>query len=150
MVAKEGENVFYLKVDDFGIATDISSNVCKSSEQEPFKWTAPEVFRTHRFTYQSDIWSFGVVLWEMFEPGKTPYQALSYTETIDFLEKGFRLAVPENAPPVVQQLIAECWRVTPEKRPSFLEILSRLQSFLDIPDARSPVVLPRDDNLQRQ
>ena len=83
------------------------------------KWSAPEAFERGRFSTQSDIWSFGVVLWEIFTYGKHPYPELSNKEVIEKIPGGYRMTPPAICPEDIKLLMMQCWEYDPHARPTF-------------------------------
>ncbi len=86
------------------------------------KWSAPEVLKYSKYSSKSDVWSFGVVLWEIFCLGETPYPGLSNSETRDSVLKGNRMEKPELCPWDIWLLAHSCWQEEADKRPSFKEM----------------------------
>lgn len=82
------------------------------------KWYAPESF-CGKFSHASDVWSFGVTLWELYSKGDVPYGDLSGGEVSDLIEKGHRLSKPESCPQDVYSLISDCWNYRDRLRPNF-------------------------------
>ncbi|NWS02114.1 FES kinase, partial [Motacilla alba] len=109
-----------LKISDFGMSREEEDGVYASTggmKQIPVKWTAPEALN-----YESDVWSFGILLWEAFSLGAVPYANLSNQQTREAVEQGVRLDPPEQCPEEVYQLMQRCWEYDPRKRPSFCTI----------------------------
>jgi len=123
------DDVKHVKISDLGMARD---NLYQASEETkvPIRWTAPEVLRQAPYTSKSDIWSFGVVLWEIFELGKRPFGEMSNAEVLDIVCKnGERLPKPERCSPELFELMKSCWEYKPEKRPKFVELLGKLEQM---------------------
>jgi len=95
----------------------------------PVKWTAPEALNYFKYTTLSDIWSFGILLWETFSYGNTPYPGLNNRETRDKVETGYRMSSPTGTPPAVYQIMKDCWNFDADQRPRFAEILRRLRQI---------------------
>ncbi|VDM33864.1 unnamed protein product [Hydatigera taeniaeformis] len=93
----------------------------------PIKWTAPESIRTRTFTHKSDVWSFGVMLWELYSYGRLPYPRLMTNQVLAHLEAGERMEAPQDCPNKIYNLMLETWAREPCDRPSFVQILHRLQ-----------------------
>ncbi|VDK23384.1 unnamed protein product [Taenia asiatica] len=93
----------------------------------PIKWTAPESIRTRIFTHKSDVWSFGVMLWELYSYGRLPYPRLMTSQVLAHLEAGERMEAPQDCPKEIYSLMLETWASEPRDRPSFVQILQRLQ-----------------------
>ena len=87
----------------------------------PVKWTAPEALEEHLYTYKSDIWSFGIVLWEIFSYGHSPYPDIdihTWDPFIQYLKNGNRPVIPDGCPLIFQHIMRQCWELHPECRPS--------------------------------
>lgn len=104
----------------------------------PVKWTAPEVLSTddylNSFCLKSDIWSFGVLLWEVYSNGKIPYPGWRNQETVDNILQGHRLPAPKDTAPFIAEIIARCWNEEPNRRPNIKHILQWLKSASKSPD----------------
>ncbi|NWH41853.1 FES kinase, partial [Chloropsis hardwickii] len=114
-----------LKISDFGMSREEEDGVYASTggmKQIPVKWTAPEALNYGRYSSESDVWSFGILLWEAFSLGAVPYANLSNQQTREAVEHGMRLEPPEQCPEEVYQLMQRCWEYDPRKRPSFSTI----------------------------
>lgn len=85
----------------------------------PVKWTAPEAIQFSQFTTKSDVWSFGVLLWELFSRGMTPYYQFSNVETAERVVGGYRLGIPQGCTVEMGNLMQDCWLQDPSARPSF-------------------------------
>ena len=123
-----------VKICDFGLAKDIYKNNYqkKTDGPLPIKWMAVESLRDRVFSTQSDVWSFGIVLWEMFSLGKTPYPGIQAGESFyDMLLGGYRMDKPDYCPRVVYQSMSQCWKAEPRERPSFNELMSLLGDLLE-------------------
>ncbi|XP_017691665.1 PREDICTED: tyrosine-protein kinase Fes/Fps isoform X2 [Lepidothrix coronata] len=114
-----------LKISDFGMSREEEDGIYASTggmKQIPVKWTAPEALNYGRYSSESDVWSFGILLWEAFSLGAIPYANLSNQQTREAVEQGVRLDRPEQCPEEVYQLMQRCWEYDPHKRPSFSTI----------------------------
>lgn len=132
-------NEHCVKIADFGLAqfTDGTGYYYHSTNSRalPLKWYSPEVLNQHKFSHKSDVWSYGVTLYEMFTFGDSPNLAhnpdLNATQILDLLEKGERLECPKFCPPMVyDELMFICWNVNPKLRPSFVELLKRTEDLV--------------------
>uniref|UniRef100_A0A3B4XPD9 Tyrosine-protein kinase n=1 Tax=Seriola lalandi dorsalis TaxID=1841481 RepID=A0A3B4XPD9_SERLL len=113
------------KVSDFGLTkmdTKVSDNV-----KLPVKWTAPEALRKEKFSTKSDVWSYGVLLWEIFSYGRLPYPKMSLKEVKERVEGGYRMEAPEDCPPGVYSLMTICWEQEPRRRPAFHKLREKLE-----------------------
>uniref|UniRef100_A0A8B9R0X2 receptor protein-tyrosine kinase n=1 Tax=Anas platyrhynchos TaxID=8839 RepID=A0A8B9R0X2_ANAPL len=123
-----------VKICDFGLARDIYKDpdyVRKGDARLPLKWMAPEAIFDKIYTTQSDVWSFGVLLWEIFSLGASPYPGVQIDE--DFcrrLKEGTRMRSPEYSTPEVYQTMLDCWHGVPTERPTFTELVERLGDLL--------------------
>jgi len=120
-------------VSDFGLSRD----VYESGEYEntsggmlPVRWMAPESLEDYTYGVKSDVWSFGVVMWEIESGGKMPYSGLGGIEIVDFLKSGQRLKQPDGCPDNIYQIMTTCWSYDPLKRPSFGELVTSLEHEL--------------------
>ncbi|VDQ03897.1 unnamed protein product [Trichobilharzia regenti] len=123
-----------MKIADFGMSRE--EHIYELSDkrgQIPIKWTAPEALRTGRYTIKCDVWSYGVLLWEIFTFGDVPYRNWSNQQTRDMIESGYRLPAPDLMPLWLRTLMNRCWSEEPEKRPSFADISSEIK----LPNANS-------------
>ncbi|KAM6409531.1 tyrosine-protein kinase Fes/Fps [Rhynochetos jubatus] len=114
-----------LKISDFGMSREGEDGVYASTggmKQVPVKWTAPEALNYGRYSSESDVWSFGILLWEAFSLGAVPYANLSNQQTREAVEQGTRLEPPEQCPEELYRLMQRCWEYDPRKRPSFSAI----------------------------
>lgn len=97
----------------------------------PVKWLAIESLIDFVFSEKSDVWAFGVVMWEIFSLGQMPYPGMPLDRLIERLRNGYRMAKPEYATNVIGQIMAECWNVDPNQRPTFSQLVMALSSQLD-------------------
>uniref|UniRef100_A0A182N0T5 Tyrosine-protein kinase receptor n=1 Tax=Anopheles dirus TaxID=7168 RepID=A0A182N0T5_9DIPT len=123
-----------VKIGDFGLARDIYKNDYYRKEGEgllPVRWMSPESLVDGVFTSQSDIWAFGVLLWEIMTLGEQPYQAKNNVEVLNHVREGGHLDRPKVCPNEVYELMKYCWRFSPDERPTFrycLEVLKTLRA----------------------
>ncbi|KAI5739941.1 hypothetical protein M8J77_025339 [Diaphorina citri] len=113
------ENV--VKVADFGLARYVLDDQYTSSggTKFPIKWAPPEVLNYTRFSSKSDVWAYGVLMWEVFTCGKMPYGRLKNTEVVDRVQRGIILEKPKACFKEVYDVMRQCWSHNPEERPSF-------------------------------
>jgi receptor tyrosine kinase-like orphan receptor 1 len=97
----------------------------------PIKWVAPEAALTRHFSTRSDVWSFGIVMWEMFSYGATPYQGVTPKQVLQKLHTGYRLEKPHACPDAIYRLMLDCWHELPQKRPTFRSIYDHLLQIRD-------------------
>lgn len=123
-----------VKICDFGLARDVYKDpdyVRKGDARLPLKWMAPEAIFDKVYTTQSDVWSFGVLMWEIFSLGASPYPGVQIDEEFCCrLKEGTRMRAPEYSPSEIYQTMLDCWHGEPLKRPSFTELVGRLGDLL--------------------
>ncbi|MBN3314996.1 ROS1 kinase, partial [Atractosteus spatula] len=125
-----------VKIGDFGLARDIYKNDYYRKKGEgllPVRWMPPESLNDGVFTTASDVWSFGVLLWEIMSFGKQPYPAYSNVEVLHFVNSGGRLQSPKNCPYDLYDLMLKCWHKEPSKRPSFHYVQDCLEQLRESP-----------------
>ncbi|XP_078250802.1 platelet-derived growth factor receptor alpha isoform X1 [Pogona vitticeps] len=123
-----------VKICDFGLARDImhdSNYVSKGSTFLPVKWMAPESIFDNLYTTLSDVWSYGILLWEIFSLGGTPYPGMMVDSTFyNKIKSGYRMAKPDHATNEVYDIMVKCWNSEPEKRPSFYHLSEIVENLL--------------------
>ncbi|KAK3564365.1 hypothetical protein QTP86_017331 [Hemibagrus guttatus] len=121
-----------VKVSDFGMTRFVLDDQYTSyTSKFPVKWSSPEVIRYNKFSSKSDVWSFGVLMWEVYSEGRLPYECRSNAEVVESLNAGLRLLKPRLCPEPVYQLLQWCWKEKPEDRPSFVLLLHELASLAE-------------------
>eukprot|EP00731_Ephydatia_muelleri_P030665 Em0022g179a len=120
-----------VKVADFGLARFVTDDEYTASEgtKFPIKWAAPEVITHAKFSSKSDVWSYGILQWELWTGGKTPYPTFTNPQVLDEVLMGYRLERPKMCPVEVYQLMGKCWQANPECRPSFGELYGALRQM---------------------
>nr|BAR87950.1 epidermal growth factor receptor [Dugesia japonica] len=114
-----------VKITDFGLAKmlDYSQQQYQfKGGRMPIKWLAIECIRNRLFSSKSDVWSFGVTLWEMFTFGEKPFVEIKAYDILEFLEKGQRLNQPKICSIDAYMILVQCWLIDPDARPSFTEL----------------------------
>nr|AAG27717.1 FGF receptor [Halocynthia roretzi] len=122
-----------MKIADFGLARDIRS--CDYYRKHtrghlPYKWMALEAMSDNIFTHATDVWSFGVLLWEIFSLAGSPYPGIKTHELVKFLRSGERLDKPQYASQEMYRLMRDCWEEDPSKRPNFRTLVEDLDRML--------------------
>ncbi|XP_072401763.1 tyrosine-protein kinase Shark [Diabrotica undecimpunctata] len=115
------------KISDFGLSralgTDHEYYRALAGGKWPLKWYAPESYNFGQFSHKSDVWSFGVTIWEMYSFGASPYGDMKGSEAINHIEAGERLERPKDCPEDIYRIIQRCWEYKAEVRPSFHELV---------------------------
>ncbi|XP_063227946.1 vascular endothelial growth factor receptor 1-like [Bacillus rossius redtenbacheri] len=124
-----------VKICDFGLAKSMykSDNYKKKGEGPlPMKWMAIESLRDRVFSTQSDVWSYGVVLWEIFSLARTPYPGMEADERLfNSLISGYRMECPEYSTREIYQLMLNCWDAEPTRRPTFTKLVEEFGAMLE-------------------
>ncbi|XP_076869575.1 receptor-type tyrosine-protein kinase FLT3-like isoform X2 [Brachyhypopomus gauderio] len=123
-----------MKIGDFGLARDIendSSYVVRGNARLPVKWMAPESIFKGIYTMQSDVWAYGILLWEIFSLGVTPYPGMKVDKSFyTMIDIGFQMEQPYYAPDAVYGVMRRCWALQPRDRPSFSKLVAFMESQL--------------------
>jgi len=137
-----------VKLADFGLSREIEDHsYYKASKGKlPIKWMAPESINFRRFTAASDVWMFGVCIWEILMFGVKPFQGVKNNDVIHKIENGERLTLPPNCPPRLYSLMSQCWSYEPSKRPSFQRIKLILSEILLEERSQCSNLTPRELN----
>ncbi|CAG01742.1 unnamed protein product, partial [Tetraodon nigroviridis] len=132
-------NTLECKVSDFGLSRvledDPEGTYTTSGGKIPIRWTAPEAIAYRKFASASDVWSFGIVMWEVMAFGERPYWDMSNHEVMKAINEAFRLPAPMDCPSAVYQLMLQCWLHDRAKRPRFGDIVNLLDKLLRSPDS---------------
>uniref|UniRef100_A0A2K6F642 Tyrosine-protein kinase n=1 Tax=Propithecus coquereli TaxID=379532 RepID=A0A2K6F642_PROCO len=123
----------YAKISDFGLSkalrADESYYKAQTHGKWPVKWYAPECINYFKFSSKSDVWSFGVLMWEAFSYGQKPYRGMKGSEVTAMLEKGERMGCPPGCPREMYELMTLCWTYEVENRPGFAQVEPRLRNY---------------------
>uniref|UniRef100_A0A665U130 receptor protein-tyrosine kinase n=1 Tax=Echeneis naucrates TaxID=173247 RepID=A0A665U130_ECHNA len=122
------------KICDFGLARDImndSNYMVKGNARLPVKWMAPESIFDCVYTVQSDVWSYGILLWEIFSLGKSPYPSMAVDSRFyKMVKRGYQMSQPDFAPPEIYMIMKMCWNLQPTERPTFSKISQMIERLL--------------------
>lgn len=140
------------KIADFGMSRELKVDNTYDTRggKIPVRWTAPEAIQFKKFTTASDVWSYGVLLWEIMSYGERPYWDWGNYEVLERINSGYRLPPPMSCPKVVHDMMLECWSKDRMKRPKFSEVRSKIDQWIRSPDLLSEiasVVTKIDENL---
>ncbi|KAM3861384.1 ephrin type-A receptor 7 isoform 7-T7 [Diretmus argenteus] len=126
------------KVSDFGLSRVIDDDpeavYTTTGGKIPVRWTATEAIQYRKFTSASDVWSYGVVMWEVMSYGERPYWDMSNQDVIKAIEEGYRLPAPMDCPPGLHQLMLDCWQKDRAERPKFDQIVGILDKMIRNPN----------------
>ncbi|XP_030068873.1 macrophage colony-stimulating factor 1 receptor [Microcaecilia unicolor] len=142
------------KICDFGLARDImndSNYVVKGNARLPVKWMAPESIFDCIYTVQSDVWSYGILLWEIFSLGKSPYPGIMVDgKFYKLVKQGYQMARPDFSPPEIYEIMKACWSLEPIQRPTFDQICSFIQKQMQIGEGKDQVYKNLSSNKEEQ
>ncbi|XP_063278561.1 ephrin type-A receptor 5 isoform X4 [Prinia subflava] len=132
------------KVSDFGLSRvledDPEAAYTTRGGKIPIRWTAPEAIAFRKFTSASDVWSYGIVMWEVMSYGERPYWEMTNQDVIKAVEEGYRLPSPMDCPAALYQLMLDCWQKDRNSRPKFDEIVSILDKLIRNPSSLKTLV----------
>ncbi|KAG5673688.1 hypothetical protein PVAND_003712 [Polypedilum vanderplanki] len=124
------ENI--VKISDFGMSREEEEYIVSDGmKQIPIKWTAPEALNWGKYNSLTDVWSYGILMFEIFSKGATPYSGMSNSKAREKIEEGYRLPAPEGTPIKVYELMLKCWSIEPIDRPHFNEIHNEITHLLN-------------------
>ncbi|RWS26041.1 tyrosine-protein kinase Abl-like protein [Leptotrombidium deliense] len=120
-----------VKVADFGLARLMRDDTytAHAGAKFPIKWTAPEGLAYNKFSTKSDVWAFGILLWEIATYGMSPYPGVELTDVYHMLESGYRMECPTGCPPRIYELMRQSWQWDPNDRPLFREMRETLETM---------------------
>jgi serine/threonine protein kinase len=124
------------KISDFGLSRNLGDTGSEMYEQKtkgalPIRWMAPESLYFSVFTPKSDVWSFGILMWEIVTLGSTPYPGMGAREVMRRVRDGYRLERPSHCHPELYKIISKCWAGDMNKRPDFTELRQELAKLLE-------------------
>uniref|UniRef100_A0A8C1MGN1 Ephrin type-A receptor 7 n=1 Tax=Cyprinus carpio TaxID=7962 RepID=A0A8C1MGN1_CYPCA len=126
------------KVSDFGLSRVIDDDpeavYTTTGGKIPVRWTAMEAIQYRKFTSASDVWSYGILMWEVMSYGERPYWDMSNQDVIKAIEEGYRLPAPMDCPPGLHQLMLDCWQKDRADRPKFDQIVGILDKMIRNPN----------------
>lgn len=126
-------NQQFAKISDFGLSkalgADDSYYKARTAGKWPLKWYAPECINFHKFSSKSDVWSYGITMWEAFSYGGKPYKKMKGPEVNRFIEEGHRMECPPACPERMYTLMKECWTYKQEERPNFKKVEESMRSY---------------------
>nr|XP_060637390.1 ephrin type-A receptor 5 isoform X6 [Anolis sagrei ordinatus] len=132
------------KVSDFGLSRiledDPEAAYTTRGGKIPIRWTAPEAIAFRKFTSASDVWSYGIVMWEVVSYGERPYWEMTNQDVIKAVEEGYRLPSPMDCPATLYQLMLDCWQKERNSRPKFDEIVCMLDKLIRNPSSLKTLV----------
>ncbi len=124
-----------VKIADFGLSRDIYEKDYYRGKymkcRLPVKWMSPESLETRFFNTKTDVWSYGVLVWELITRGMTPYPHVDNVFILYHIKQGYRLTKPKYCPESIYAILMKCWSQNPKSRPNFAKICEDLQKILD-------------------
>ncbi|XP_053529984.1 ephrin type-B receptor 2b isoform X2 [Ictalurus punctatus] len=128
------------KVSDFGLSRFLEDDTSDPTYTSalggkiPIRWTAPEAIQYRKFTSASDVWSYGIVMWEVMSYGERPYWDMTNQDVINAIEQDYRLPPPMDCPSALHQLMLDCWQKDRNNRPKFSQIVNNLDKMIRNPN----------------
>eukprot|EP00122_Pirum_gemmata_P010403 Pgem_evm1s9618 len=126
-----------VRVADFGLTRQLAPGLTGTNAPDetriPIKWTAPEVLHENLFLSKSDVWSYGITLWEIFTFGRVPYSRMTNKEVVQKLKDNFRLECPQGCSAEIYSIMKSCWRYNYKDRPSFKELDEQIEKLAQEP-----------------
>ncbi|XP_031715616.1 tyrosine-protein kinase ZAP-70 [Anarrhichthys ocellatus] len=123
----------FAKISDFGLSKALGADdnyyKARTAGKWPLKWYAPECINFHKFSSKSDVWSFGVTMWEAFTYGGKPYKKMKGPDVMRFIESGSRMECPTACPERMYTVMKECWTYKHEERPDFKKVEESMRSY---------------------
>ena len=133
------DNNFTVKIADFGMSREVSGmdyyRIGNSKACLPLRWMPPEALLYGKFTLKSDVWSYGILMWEVYSYGRQPHGGASNYEVIDRIKAGQLLECPARCPASIFHIMKSCWLQSPAKRPSVQTVLSQLNQLGQVKEA---------------
>ncbi|XP_063374412.1 tyrosine-protein kinase Fer isoform X2 [Cydia amplana] len=119
-----------VKISDFGMSREEEEYIVSGGmKQIPIKWTAPEALNYGKYTSLCDVWSYGVLMWEIFSKGETPYAGMTNSRAREKIDSGYRMPAPEGCGEDVYALMLRCWEYEPDKRPHFHQLYTAIDNI---------------------
>ncbi|XP_067948281.1 uncharacterized protein [Watersipora subatra] len=128
------DGAYIVKIADFGLSRDIYEKAYyrlqDQSKPMPVRWMALECFTEGKYTSKSDVWAYGITLWELLTRGGIPYPGINNYHISEYIASGKRIEKPDICPSIIYEMMRECWDAEPENRPSFPDMSARLDKLL--------------------
>ncbi|KAM4030986.1 protein-tyrosine kinase 6 [Anomaloglossus baeobatrachus] len=132
------------KIADFGLARFIKDEMYVSHSKEvPYRWTAPEALAYGKYTLKSDVWSYGVLLYEIMSRGIIPYTGIANSELLRYLKQGKRLEAPQNCSDKIYKVMMDCWQENPLKRPMFSHLKISIDNLANYEPSEDSIKPPK-------
>ena len=130
-----------VKVADFGLSRDVYEREYYSSDNKktklPVKWMSPESLEKGTYNTKTDVWSYGVLVWELLTRGVTPYPDVDNWDILNYLKRGRRMPCPSHCPPEIYLVLLKCWSENPKDRPTFGELVHEINDIIICLEERS-------------
>jgi len=137
---------YTMKISDFGLSKEKDYYIARRGNKLPWKWMAIESIQDHKSNVYTDVWSFGVTMWEIFSLGNQPYPTRTPEDVRNFLESGARLDRPQYASRQLYQIMRDCWKAEPTERPKFRDLADDLEKELETLDRERQLDMNGDDS----
>ncbi|XP_040571322.1 fibroblast growth factor receptor 2 isoform X1 [Lepeophtheirus salmonis] len=124
---------YQCKISDFGLTRDVYTYQTywkKSNGKLPVKWLSPESLFDNKYTSKSDVWSFGILLWELVTFGGCPYPGIPPERLVKLLKSGYRMEKPDSCTGEIYEIMTDCWSYNPDARPTFKNLIMRIEILL--------------------
>ncbi|XP_011408910.2 PREDICTED: tyrosine-protein kinase SRK3-like, partial [Amphimedon queenslandica] len=118
-----------VKIANFHLAQHLNGKkywIVEKGTRVAIRWTAPEAYTLKRLSIKSDVWSFGILLWELATKGKEPYPGMTNAQVLESVSKGYHMPIPRNCPEPFELLMMNCWKQNEDQRPTFIHIFNIL------------------------
>ena len=122
---KYGSVIYTVKIANFHLAQHLNGNKCCTIQKGTIfaiRWTAPEGITSNRLSIKSDVWSFGILLWELATKGDLPYPGMTAKQVLEAVKRGYHMPEPKNCPKPFCQIMLDCWKLNDDERPTFNNI----------------------------
>ena len=128
------DNEITAKISDFGLSKDVYETQYYYSESDtklPIRWMAPESLEKGIYNSKTDVWSYGILVWELLTRGVTPYPSVDNWDILNYIKRGRRLPCPSHCPINIYTMLLNCWSHNPKERPDFIEMINQIEKLFN-------------------